>query len=94
MCIFQEWIQGFDPEEPEDLLIPTWITLRKLPREYRRSAPEIAATIGKVIGQEGHAPHNNDLRFCVGLKSGAGWETEVIVKSAHFPIPKENSSAD
>lgn len=81
MCIFQEWIQGFNPEEPEELLIPMWITLRKLPREYRSSALEIARSVDKVIGQDGHHSQNNDLRFCVGLKAGARWETDVTIKS-------------
>jgi hypothetical protein len=32
--IYQEWIPGFNPDNPVGLKIPTWISLVKLPLEY------------------------------------------------------------
>jgi hypothetical protein len=94
MCIFQRWILDFDPEADRGirhgsaravagLTIPTWITLRNLQDEFRGVAHQIVAGLSEVLGA---APDNNeakDPRFCIGLKSGEGWEHEVTVTNKH-----------
>jgi hypothetical protein len=40
--ILQPWISWFNPDRPQELTVPTWITLRKLPRGYLKSAEKIA----------------------------------------------------
>lgn len=34
LCILQPWVPSLDPDKPQDLFVLTWITLRKLPKEY------------------------------------------------------------
>lgn len=62
------------------MLIPTWITLKKLPLQYYGVAQEIAASLGRVIGKDTHNCHFRDPRFCIALDTSLGWETEIEIE--------------
>jgi hypothetical protein len=79
MCVLQPWVPGFSPDKPQVLYVPTWITLRKLPREYLNSAEQIAEQIGKLIGSDPDNPNRREPRFCIGLNPKEGWESEVVI---------------
>jgi hypothetical protein len=81
MCILQPWVPAFNPDKPQDLFIPTWITLRKLPREYLKIASQIAEQVGTLIGCDPDNSYKREPRFCVGLRPGEGWEPEVTIKT-------------
>jgi hypothetical protein len=73
-------VPGFSPDRPQDLIVPTWITLRKLPREYLKSAEKIAQQLGKLIGSDPDNPTRKEPRFCIGLQPHLGWESQVIIQ--------------
>jgi hypothetical protein len=35
MCIFQDWVVGFKPNNPKGMQIPIWIALKEVPSEFR-----------------------------------------------------------
>lgn len=57
MCVLQPWVPLFNPDKPQDLYVLTWMTLRKLPREYLKLVGEIIAQIGTVIGSDPKNPN-------------------------------------
>jgi hypothetical protein len=45
MCVIQGWVLGFNPNSPKGMKIPIWVTLKKLPIEFRaRIGWEITAS--------------------------------------------------
>ena len=80
LCIFQQWTPAFDPSSNRGMLIPTWITLKKLPLQYFGVAHEIAASLGKVLGKDSQNCYFKDPRFCIGLDTSRGWETELEIE--------------
>lgn len=91
LCIFQRWIPSFDPSADFGsrsldghmlgMKIPTWVTLRHLPDEFRGVANQIAAGLGELLGEDLHNNDHSDPRFCVALNSGLGWEPSVLVNN-------------
>jgi hypothetical protein len=89
ICIFQKWAVGFDPNADRDfatkegtvngMRIPTWVTLRNVPDEFRGVLHQIATGIGEVLGTDPTVSELADPRFCLGLESGRGWEPSVII---------------
>jgi hypothetical protein len=80
MCILQLWIPSFNADKLQQLYVPTWITLRKLPREYLGIAAQIAEQVGKFIGSTASNPNRRELRFYIELKSGEGWKPKIVIK--------------
>jgi hypothetical protein len=76
MCILQPWVPAFNPDKPQDLYIPTWITLL----EYLKIASQISKQVGTLIGCDSDNNSRREPRLCMGLKPKEGWETEVIIK--------------
>lgn len=37
-CMFQSWIPGFNPDKPNNLAFPMWVTLGELPFEHHDQA--------------------------------------------------------
>ena len=62
------------------MLIPTWITLKRLPLHFFSVAQEIAATLGRVLGKDAQNSHFKDPRFCVALDTSQGWKTEIEIE--------------
>ena len=62
------------------MLIPTWITLKKLPLHYFGVAQEIAASLGTVLGKDAQNNHFKDPRFCIALDTSTRWETEIEIE--------------
>jgi hypothetical protein len=62
--------------------IPTWVTLRNISDEFRGVAHQIAAGIGEVLGSDIGTNSSDDPRFCLGLESGRGWQTSVVITNS------------
>lgn len=41
-CMIQSWVPGFNPDNPSNLVFPTWVALRRLPFEHHDQALAIA----------------------------------------------------
>ena len=80
LYVFQQWTPLFDPASSQGMLIPTWITLKKLPLQFFGVAHEIAATLGKVLGKDAQNSYFKDPRFYIALDTSLGWETELEIK--------------
>jgi hypothetical protein len=80
MYILQPWVPAFNVDKPQELYVPTWITLRKLPREYLGIAIQIAEQMDKFIGSDASNPSCKEPRFYIRLKPGEGWEPEIVIK--------------
>lgn len=81
-CILQTWTPGFNAAKPEGLKIPTWVTLKDVPDEFLGVAEQIAGGLGELLGVDRRNLGSMDQRFCLGLSSGAGWKTQVVVQNA------------
>ncbi|KAG0594516.1 hypothetical protein M758_UG084500 [Ceratodon purpureus] len=79
-CIFQEWEPNFNPDYPKGLKLPTWISLTKLPHEFKPVEGLIAAILGPVYQADQHNYHLRDPRFCVGLDLTQGWPSALAVR--------------
>ena len=64
-CIYQEWVLEFDDENPSSLIVPTWISLMRLPLEFREFKSKLAAHIGMVYAEDTNNRHSRDPRVCV-----------------------------
>lgn len=62
------------------MLIPTWITLKKLPLHFFGVAQEIAASLGKVLGKDAQNTYFKDPKFCIALDTSVGWKTELEIE--------------
>ena len=62
------------------MLIPTWITLKKLPLQFFGVAHEIAASLGKVLGKDSQNCYFKDPKFYIALDTSRGWKTELEIK--------------
>ena len=83
LCVFQQWTPQFDPASSRGMLIPTWITLKKLPLQFFGVAQDIAATLEKVLGKDANNCYFKDPRFCIALDTSRGWETELEIEDCH-----------
>jgi hypothetical protein len=72
ICIFQGWISGFNSNNPQGMIIPTWITLRKLSVEFQNVGSKIAIRIGSLLRCDKATIHTIELRFCMALEIGEG----------------------
>jgi hypothetical protein len=98
VCIYQGWTPGFDPDYPAGLLIPTWISLVKLPHEYKPIEGYLASTIGPIYTVDQANATLRDPRFCVGLDVSDGWpsalkipgllgrDISVLINYEHAPV--------
>lgn len=82
-CILQTWTPGFNAAKPVGLRIPTWVTLKGVPDEFLGVAEQIASGLGELLGSDRRNQGSMDQRFCLGLLSGSGWKTQVVVKNAY-----------
>ena len=80
LSVFQQWTPLFEPSSSRGMLIPTWITLKKLPLQFFGVAQEIAASLGKVLGRDAQNSYFKDPRFCIALDTSTGWETELEIE--------------
>ena len=80
LCIFQQWTPLFDPSSSRGMLIPTWITLKKLPLQFFGVAQEIVASLGKVLEKDAQNYYFKDPRFCIALDTSLGWKSELEIK--------------
>jgi hypothetical protein len=62
--------------------IPTWVTLRQVPKEFQSVSHQIAVGIGEVLGADEANGSLEDPKFCLALDSGAGWEPTVLVTNS------------
>lgn len=69
------WATGFNASHPTRLKVPTWVTLRGIPREFLGVGKEIAGGLGELLGCDKRNASLADQRFCVALQSGQGWKT-------------------
>jgi hypothetical protein len=76
-CIYQEWIPNFDPDYPTSMKIPTWLSLVKLPHEYKPFEGLIVASLGPVYIVDPLNKQLRDPRFCVGLDVSFGWPSAI-----------------
>lgn len=81
-CVMQNWIANFDPGNPRGMLVPTWVTLRRVPDEFQGVARQIAQCLGEVLGGDKNNSTLEDQRFCLALPAGEGWEPSVTVTNA------------
>ena len=49
-CMIQSWVLGFNPDNPSNLVFPTWVCLRNMPFEHQDQAIAIVGPLGEVIG--------------------------------------------
>lgn len=78
-CMLQSWIPGFNPENPNNLAFPTWVSLMQLPYEHLDQTHDIAKSLGEVIGIDHLSDNTKDPRFCVNLKINDGWVTSIAL---------------
>jgi hypothetical protein len=69
-CIMQPWIPDFNPTKPEGMKMPVWITLKNVRDEMRSSAPELAASLGTILGKHQGNQYNLDQKFCIAITTG------------------------
>ena len=86
-CMIQSWVPGFNPDNPNSLAFPTWISLRNLPHEHQDQAISIAESLGEVIRMDTTNENAKDPRFCINLGISKGWATsiELITKGGILP---------
>ena len=80
-CMFQSWVPGFNPENPSNLALPTWVSLRNMPFEHQDQALAKAESLGEVIGMDTANDYAKDPRFCVNLEISKGWVTCIDLES-------------
>lgn len=76
-CVFHPWVPAFEVDNPCNLQMPTWITIKQLTLEHLQLAHLVAVEIGEVLGC---GPDNDTLkhpRFCVYVNVGKGRVTKV-----------------
>lgn len=61
-------------------LVPTWLTLKKLPCQFACVAKDIASNLGKVLAADEKNNIFSEPRFCVALDTINGWETELEIE--------------
>ncbi|KAG0617518.1 hypothetical protein M758_5G195600 [Ceratodon purpureus] len=76
-CIYQEWEPNFNPDYPSGLKLPTWISLTKLPHEFKPVEGLIAGSLGPVYQADLQNRMLRDPRFCVGLDLTKGWPSAL-----------------
>lgn len=86
-CMLQSWVPRFNPDNPNNLAFPMWISLRNLPHEHQDQAIGIVETLGEVIGMETANKSAKDPRFCINLEISKGWATsiELITEGGILP---------
>ena len=80
LCVFQQWTPLLDPSSSRDMLIPTWIILKKLSLQFFGVALEIAASLGKVLGKDTQNSYFKDPRFCIALDTTLDWVTKLEIE--------------
>jgi hypothetical protein len=81
LVIFQEWVPGFNVDNPKGMKIPTWITLRKLLAEFQGIGGKIMVGLGTVLRFDKATTQVVEQWFCVALKARDGWETSMVVEN-------------
>ncbi|KAG0594795.1 hypothetical protein M758_UG110400 [Ceratodon purpureus] len=71
-CVYHEWVSGFDPDNPCGLKIPSWISLVKLPHEFKPFEGFIASALGPVYQADPVNNNRRDSRFCIGIGAAFG----------------------
>jgi hypothetical protein len=66
-CILQTWTSNFNPNRPSGLKVPTWTTLKGVQGEFLGVVDQIAALLGKVVGDDKRNAYCTHQRFCVAL---------------------------
>jgi hypothetical protein len=81
LVIFQEWVVGFNVNNPKGMTTPTWITLRKLLVEFQSVGGEIATRLGTMLRFDKAIIQVVKQQFFVASKVGDGWETSMVVEN-------------
>ena len=85
ICMFQSWIPGFNPDNPNNLAFPTWVALRRLPFEHHDQTIAIPGTLNKTA---------KDPRFCVNLKVNERWITSIELEAEDGITPPQRVVVD
>jgi hypothetical protein len=85
-CVYQEWIPNFDPDFPTGMKIPTWISLVKLPHEYKPFEGVIAASLGPVYSADPLNKQLRDPRFYIGLDVSFGWPSAIETQGLNAKV--------
>jgi hypothetical protein len=94
--LFYNWVPAFNPSKPVGLIVPVWISLRRIPLEYLDYARQLASQVGTVIGEDNRTSVNDDPRFCIALDvQEKFWLSKLIVpniegKTAQISIDYED----
>lgn len=78
----QNWTPNFDLSNPKGILVPTWVTLRRVPDEFQSVVRQIAQGLEEVLGGDRNNSTMDDQRFYLALPAGDGWEPTVTVTNA------------
>ena len=66
--MIQSWVPWFNPNNPNNLAFPTWVSLRNMPFEYQDQALAIVETLGDVVGMDIANENAKVPRFCINLE--------------------------
>jgi hypothetical protein len=50
--------------------MPVWTTLKNVRDELRSSVPELAASLGTILGKHRGNPYSIDQKFCIATTTG------------------------
>lgn len=78
----QMWTLGFNAHKSLGIRVPTWVTLKSMPREFLHVANELASGLGVVLVVDKNNELLLDQRFCIGLMLEGGWTTELKATNA------------
>lgn len=88
-CMFQRWVPNFNPDNPSNLVFPTWVTLKNLPYEHFDQAYNIAESMGEIIGIAISNEEDKDPRFCINLYFSKGWVTSISLEVEEGILPPQ-----
>lgn len=80
-CMFQNWILGFNPNNPSNLAFLAWVPFRDLPYEHIDQACAIVETLRKVIGIDTSNETTRDPQFCINLMVSQESATNIAIET-------------
>ena len=93
-CMIQSWVPGFNPDNPSNLVFPTWVALRRLPFDHHDQTLSLAKMRGEVIGIDTSNEWAKDPRFCVNLMVSKGWVTSIDLEIKDRILPSQKVVVD
>ena len=76
-CVYQEWVPNFNHDYPSGLRLPEWVSLMKLPHEFKPVEGLVAASLGPVYKADTQNKFLRDHRFCIRLDLTQGWPSAI-----------------